>query len=203
MPKVSGMARTSANPLLSQNFHELVGRRERADRRWQVAVRGIVARHQPADARQHVVEVPEVRATNHRGRSASRTRGSRAGRPVRARDASPRRPPRVFSTLRMPNAIVTASTDPVGDGNARRVAAHQRDADREPLAPQLLAPTRSMAPAKSTPTTRAAPGRASTRRSPGPPCRCTGRARARGRSAPATRSRASATADRCRRSGDD
>ena len=39
----------------------------------------------------------------------------------------------------MPNAIVTASTDAVGERDPRRVAAHERDAVVERRAPQLVA----------------------------------------------------------------
>ena len=56
MPKVSGMGEIVVEAGLSQNFHELVRCRERADRRRQVAVRRVVPRQRAADARQHVVD---------------------------------------------------------------------------------------------------------------------------------------------------
>ena len=105
------------------------------------------------------------RARNTSDRAA-RTPGSRgtpnsriASRPPgRSTRASSRHATSGCCTLRMPKAIVAASTDAVGDRQAHRVAAHQRDAARlaRPRA-TLSRPSVSIAPAKSTPTTRAAP----------------------------------------------
>ena len=69
--------------------------------------------------------------------------------------------PSVCCTLRMPNAIVTRVHRSVGHRQAHRVAADQLHARRQPGRGDLVARrARSISPAKSTPTTRAAPGRA-------------------------------------------
>ena len=95
MPKVSGLACDVAKPGLSQKCHKFVRRGERADRRRQVAVGRVVPRDQPADPRQHVVEIPEIRRPGRAASSESRTRGPPAGRRASARGASRRRRRRV------------------------------------------------------------------------------------------------------------
>ena len=104
------------------------------------------------------------------------------------------------NTLRIPNAIVAASTDSFVSGQGHRVAPHQLDRVARPRFRTFSRPCVSIAPAKSTPTTRAAPRRAPSR-SQHPPCRYRRRAAARVPSTAATRSPAGANSDRGRRTG--
>ena len=114
--------RNLAEAGLSQDFHKLIRRRERADRRRQVGVRRVVARQRAADARQHAVDVPASRPRRTPG--AVGTANSRiARRPpgfstryISAHAAS------MSSTLRMPNADRDGVDRRVAERDARRVA---------------------------------------------------------------------------------
>ena len=148
-------------PALSQDFHELGWRGECPDGRRQVGVRGVVPRHHSSDSGQHAVEVPEIAPRERTAYAGRRTREWRHRPPGLSTRAISSTAARVSSTLRMPNATVTASTDCEATGT--RVASPRTSVTPRPAEDEasFCWPTRSMAPAKSTPTTRLAPGRAS------------------------------------------
>ena len=119
-------------PACRRIFTNSSGDRERADRGRQVAVGGVVARDAArpmrGSTRLKYQPVHRSRTTGHVGIANSRI----ARRPPGSARGAFRRTPRpCSSTLRMPKPIVTASTDASAERNARRVAAHQRDASIE------------------------------------------------------------------------
>ena len=131
-----------------------------------------------ADPRQHVAEIPASTACGCRGRAAapnSRIASRPPGRSTRAHLGAARAPAR--STLRMPNAIVTASHERVAhrDRASRRRAPAGCARSSAARAQLARARARSIAPAKSTPTTDA-------------PRRARARPRSRGRAVPVQRS---------------
>ena len=190
MPKVSGTARIVVKSALSQNFHELIRRRERADRRRQVAVGARCAARpaRPMRGRTRLKYQQIARARTRGVGRDRRTRESRAGRPARST--------RCIS--RHATAVLLDVADAEGDRrphrptrrhrNPRRVAAHERDRGRRAARAQLLAPdAQHRAGEIDADDTRGAAAAPRAPRSRGRRCRCTDRARARARSAAATR----------------
>ena len=156
-------------------------------------------RHRAADPRQDVAEIPEVERPHggHAGRPNSRIASRPPGRSTRSNSAHATSG---CCTLRMPNAIV----DRIAPTRRRPAAASRR---RAPAAPgrratgarTLMTPCASIAPAKSTPTTRAAPRRRAARRAIATSAVPVQTSSSRSRPvSPASESRGAASSDRAR-----
>ena len=152
--------RTCENPAACEDSRELVAVREGPDRLRQVRVGRVVARHGAADARQDCCGNTSDRSDRTRrdcGMPNSRiARRPPGGAPGTARRTRPRAAARCGCRTRSSRHRPIRSR-PAGSSRRRAPAGSRR---RAPRCRTLSRPCVSIAPEKSTPTTRAAPRRA-------------------------------------------